>query len=227
MVAVDGRPGRWDARDQLVNVLSDADAVSDDGVARTALALVVQSPKVVTGLDWHVRQVAWRSPYCSPILTRLAARLESGPAGPIAVAVASMHGDGRVRERAVTAMLDRPGAELMPFLALRTADWVVPVRDRPRAAPALLLASDPGGHLRASLPCTVPIPDHGRWPAAWLVESGGAPVLADNAAEESGAPHWAVERDGGGVVVGWMLIEVWCGRWSSKWRSYSLRTRRA
>lgn len=96
--------------------------------------------------------MAWRSPYYSPVLTRLDARLASGPAGPIAVVVASMYGDGRVRERAVRATLERPAGELVPLLVLRTADWVTPIRDRARAGLALLLAGDPGGCLPAALP---------------------------------------------------------------------------
>ncbi|GIH01444.1 hypothetical protein Pma05_80160 [Plantactinospora mayteni] len=60
-----------------------------------------------------------------------------------------MHGDGRVRERAVRATLKRPAGELVPLLVLRTAGWVAPVRDRARAGLAMLLAGDPGGCLRA------------------------------------------------------------------------------
>ncbi|MEH1017319.1 hypothetical protein V6U90_30040 [Micromonospora sp. CPCC 206060] len=57
-----------------------------------------------------------------------------------------------MRERAVAAMLGRPAAALVPFLVLRAADWVAPVRDRARAALALLLAGDPDGCLPAALP---------------------------------------------------------------------------
>lgn len=158
VVAVDeaARGGR-EARERLVEVLSDVESAGDDDLARTALAVTAKAPKVVTGLDWHVRQAAWHSTHHSLTLRRLAARLESGSAGPIAVAVASMHRDGRVRERAVTAMQERPAAELMPFLALRTADWVGPVRDRARATLALSLAGEPDGCLPAALPAILAV----------------------------------------------------------------------
>ncbi|WP_446216496.1 hypothetical protein [Micromonospora sp. IBHARD004] len=49
----------------------------------------------------------------------------------------SSHGDGRVRERAVRAILVDPRPELMPFLVLRTGDWVRQVREwPPDCAPA-------------------------------------------------------------------------------------------
>lgn len=153
VVAVDeAAVGGWETRERLVSVLADIDAVADDDLARAALTIVAQSPRVVIRLDGHTRRVAWRSPYYSPVLTGFATRLASGQAGPVAVAVASMHGDGRVRERAVAAMLERPAAQLVPFLALRTVDWVAPVRDRARAVLALLLAGDPDGCLPVALP---------------------------------------------------------------------------
>ena len=62
---------------------------------------------------------------------------------PAVLAVASMSADGRVRERAVVAFGARPVPELMPFLVLRTADWVGPVRERACAALAIALHRDP------------------------------------------------------------------------------------
>ncbi|MCW6005841.1 hypothetical protein K1W54_14820 [Micromonospora sp. CPCC 205371] len=49
-------------------------------------------------------------------------------------------------------MLQRPAAQSVPFLMLRTVDWVAPVRDRARAVLALLLAGDPDGCLPVALP---------------------------------------------------------------------------
>ncbi|TDB82098.1 hypothetical protein E1182_03015 [Micromonospora sp. KC721] len=52
-------------------------------------------------------------------------------------------------------MVGRPVAEVMPFLVVRTADWVRPVRDRARAGLAVLLADDPAAYLPAVLPMTL------------------------------------------------------------------------
>lgn len=66
------------------------------------------------------------------------------PAGPAVAALASLNADGRVRERAVAAMTELPtfadhAYAYMPFLVLRTTDWVTPVRDRARASLVLVL----------------------------------------------------------------------------------------
>ncbi|MFG2039915.1 HEAT repeat domain-containing protein [Dactylosporangium sp. NPDC048998] len=138
--------------DALVDVLADVDAVGDEDCARAALRVLGDRPTLVVRLDEHARRVLWNSSYHSPALNRLASRLDGTPAGPIAVALASTHTDGRVRERAIAAMLDRPSPELMPFLALRTGDWVAQVRDRARGGLAVLFADDPGTYLPAALP---------------------------------------------------------------------------
>ncbi|MBQ0902042.1 hypothetical protein KBX63_08455 [Micromonospora sp. U21] len=49
-------------------------------------------------------------------------------------------------------MVARTYAEVMPFLVVRTADWVGPVRDRARAGLAVLLADDAAVYLPAVLP---------------------------------------------------------------------------
>ncbi|MFC6018284.1 HEAT repeat domain-containing protein [Plantactinospora solaniradicis] len=147
-VAGRGRP----ALDRLVDQLADLDAVGDDATALAALELLGGRPRVVSRLDEHARRTSWYSPHHSTVLDRLPERLDAGAAGPIAMALASTHRDGRIRERAVTAILDRPGPELMPFLVLRTGDWVGQVRNRARAGLALLLADDPNGYLPATVP---------------------------------------------------------------------------
>ncbi|GAB3329674.1 HEAT repeat domain-containing protein [Micromonospora halotolerans] len=152
-VAVDGAAaGRWEALNHLVEVLIEADAVGDEVAARSALTLVAGVAGLVARLDRHARQAPWYGPYQEPALRRFGAGFSVATSGPVAMALASMHGDGRIRERAVAAMVDRPCPEVMPFLVLRTGDWVKPVRDRARAGLALLLADDPGGYLPAVLP---------------------------------------------------------------------------
>jgi hypothetical protein len=153
----------WQGLDVLVRALVDVDAAGDDGLARAALRVLGRRPALVTRIDEHARRVLWSATGAAPLLDPLVARLHEATPGPVAVAVAGTHRDGRIRERAVAAMLDRPLPELMPFLALRTGDWVGPVRDRARAGLALLLADDAaagdadgdGGYLAAVLPTTV------------------------------------------------------------------------
>lgn len=142
-VAVDeARTGRWEALNRLVEVLLEVDAVGDEEAAWSALALVAGMPELVVRLDEHARSAPWR----------VSARLSGVSPGPVATVLASMHGDGRIRERAVATMTGRPRAEAMPFLVLRTADWVKPVRDQARAGLAVLLADDPAVHLPAVVP---------------------------------------------------------------------------
>ncbi|WP_407942594.1 HEAT repeat domain-containing protein [Micromonospora globbae] len=151
--AVDGAAvAGWEALNDLVEVLLEVDAAGDEEAARSALAMVTGAAGLVTRLDAHARQGPWYGPYQEAAVRRVRARFSGATSGPVATALASMDGDGRLRERAVAAMVARPWPEVMPFLVLRTADWVKPVRDRARAGLALLLADDPGAHLPVVLP---------------------------------------------------------------------------
>lgn len=155
-VAVDKAAGRgWPALDVLVEALAEVDTVGDDGLAGAALRLLGARPALVARVDGYARRDLWSSTGTARSLGRLLVRLGETAPGPIVVALASTHRDGRVRERAVAAMLHRPSPELMPFLVLRTGDWVAPVRDRARAGLALLLADDPARYLPAALPMIV------------------------------------------------------------------------
>jgi hypothetical protein len=98
-------------------------------------------------LEEHARRVLWSQVY-SPAIGEAARRVRDGTVGPIAVGLATTHGDGHVRVAALARMLAAPEPGWLPFLVLRTSDWVRPVRDRARAGLALLLADDP----RTSLP---------------------------------------------------------------------------
>lgn len=144
--------GGWETLDALVDVLVDVDAAGDDDLARAVLRVLGDRPALVVRLDEYARRVLWWSSHHSPVLNRLAACLDGTAAGPLAVALASTHTDGRIRERAVTAMLERPAPESMPLLVARTGDWVAQVRNRARAGLAVLLADDPGSYLPAVLP---------------------------------------------------------------------------
>src|ERR1700736_3253889 len=62
----------------------------------------------------------------------------------------AMHPDGRVRERAVRALAQLANPQAIPFLLLRTADWVAQVSHPAREAIALLLASDAAPFARSA-----------------------------------------------------------------------------
>ncbi|XTZ15431.1 hypothetical protein ACQSSU_29090 [Micromonospora echinospora] len=138
--------------ERLLGVLTALDSTGTPEAARAVLNLLAREPRTVARLDEHVRQDPWRLPYRSRYQEKLTARLDRPAPGAIAVALTSAHGDGRIRERAVRAMLAAPVAEMTPFLVLRTGDWVAQVRDPARAGLATLLADDPAAYLPAALP---------------------------------------------------------------------------
>lgn len=111
--------------------------------ADTALRTVAEAPAMIIRLDEHARQAVWRYSGHSPTIQNLLDRFRTGRCGPVALALASTHGDGRVREDAVARIVASPSPGLVPFLVLRTADWVHPVRNRARAGLVLLLRDQP------------------------------------------------------------------------------------
>lgn len=176
VVVEHGGAGGWEALDRLVDVLLEVDAHGDEVAARSALALVTAAPGLVVRLDEHARSAPWYGRHRQPSWRRIAERASAPPSGPVTTAMASMHGDGRVRERAVAAMIARPYTEAMPFLVVRTADWVAPVRDRARAGIALLLADDADVYLPAILPTALRIEARAR--AGFAVAQARVAVLA-------------------------------------------------
>lgn len=77
-------------------------------------------------------------------------RVEAGLAAPVGLAVASLHADGRLRERAVRRMAQFPMPVLVPFLVLRAADFVPQVREAARAVLANMLFDGPRRSLDAA-----------------------------------------------------------------------------
>ena len=72
-------------------------------------------------------------------------------ANPLALLLAACSGDGRQRQRAVQTPLIHRDQRLLPFLLIRTADWVKPVREDARQALQTALdAADADGLLRAT-----------------------------------------------------------------------------
>ncbi|GIH19004.1 hypothetical protein Raf01_71760 [Rugosimonospora africana] len=132
-------------------MLARTDADGDMKANRSGLSALGASPRAVVRIDQHIRYVPRGLEHHSPALTTMAANVTAGTASPIAIALGSMHGDGYVREAAVDAILREPDPLLVPFLVLRTADWVKGVRDRARAGLVLLLADDPATYLPAVL----------------------------------------------------------------------------
>jgi len=149
--------GTREADTKLVAAVRNADAA---GESSAVLRLLAERPRVVLRLDQAVRRTH-EYPCGHAAQTRRGETATSSPsadASPLGVALASAHPDGRVRERAVRRILEllsrrSSPVELLPFLVLRTSDWARPVRDRSRAALAVLLHEAP----EQLLPGVVPI----------------------------------------------------------------------
>lgn len=82
-----------------------------------------------------------------PLLDRYArpgpaARRPAGPADPLRLLLASLDGDGRIREAAVAGLAGCGGPLPAAALALRTVDWVPEVRERATAALVIRSAPD-------------------------------------------------------------------------------------
>lgn len=152
---------RWTEPDPVLRLLAEIDATGDEAAGLAALATLARRPRAVIALDSYARQVRWHvaEDYVPPQLTK-AGRAQR-VASPLGIALASTHGDGRLRERAVEQIVARGLPELVPFLALRTGDWVPEVRDRARGGLAVLLHRDPA----RVLPAAVGV---GLWIGSWL-----------------------------------------------------------
>ncbi|MFE6055576.1 HEAT repeat domain-containing protein [Kitasatospora sp. NPDC056446] len=99
-----------------------------------ALRVLTGRPALLLRLDAYIRRESWYS-------TRPA--VPPGEADPVALVLAASHADGRVRERVVRRLLNEPCPETMPFLVLRTSDWVRQVRASACAGLAVLLHENP------------------------------------------------------------------------------------
>ena len=123
---------------ELIAVALRGDAAEQD----EALTLLVADPALVVRLDTVVRDL-WYRHRDRPETAALLDRFQQPGAGALVVALAAGHRDGRIRQTAVSRMLNSPRADLVPFLALRTADWVPQVRALARGGLAVLLHEQP------------------------------------------------------------------------------------
>ncbi len=110
--------------------------------ATIVLIQISDRPALIDGLIFHARR-GDLGPELQPFADRV-----RGIAGPhpdaVAWALASLHGDGHVRQAAVAGMTARPLTVYVPFLVERAVEWVEPVRDRSLAALRAMLAGQPG-----------------------------------------------------------------------------------
>lgn len=138
--------GLLEAADRLVCAVAEIEASGEVDAASRALALLAGRPRLLIRLDGLARSGNDPDVYVS-VVDELAGRLTTGSAGPLAVAFASTHRDGHIREAAVRRMIQQPSAGLVPFLVLRTTDWVGQVREQAGAGLAVVLHGDPATHI--------------------------------------------------------------------------------
>jgi HEAT repeat protein len=154
----DYRDGGREATGRLVALLASIETTGDENSGLAALRLLAETPKTVLRLDESVRRGHWsfsRSPSAIGGISEIGEQVRAGFGGPVAVALASTHWDGRVREQAVRRMLNAPVPEIMPFLLVRTNDWVREVRNPARAGLVGLLDDDPARFVPAAAGTTV------------------------------------------------------------------------
>jgi hypothetical protein len=131
-----------DSREQLFWALLGPALQGDAAEQDEALALLLGHPALLVRLDARVREY-WYLHRDRPEPAALLERFQQPGAGALVVALASLHRDGRIRQAAVSRMLNSPRADLVPFLALRTTDWVPQVRALARGGLAVLLHEQP------------------------------------------------------------------------------------
>ncbi len=141
------RGGADDVR-RLAETLIGLDATGTRADGLAALAQLTARPRLLARLDEHLRSV--REPPVNG--DRMVQIFDHGVRRPVAVALVSLHRDGRRREQAVRAMIAEPHPALVPFLVLRTGDWVREVRDPARRGLAQLLTAAPAEFLPAAAP---------------------------------------------------------------------------
>ncbi|MDP9793518.1 hypothetical protein J2S43_002030 [Catenuloplanes nepalensis] len=168
--------GDDEALESAARLLLDADTAETLRMLSTETRLIIR-------LDDRARRNA-RSLHrrAGPAFADTAARrLADGSPGPVAVALASMHHDGRVREDALTRMTEDP--MWTPLLVLRSGDWVRQVRVRARTAVVEVLSAADGAHLGLALDMALAL--HARYRGDFAhAQTVAVAVTADSRARE-------------------------------------------
>ncbi|MGC7095141.1 hypothetical protein ACPZ19_10790 [Amycolatopsis lurida] len=125
----------------------------DELVARAEQALLAEEPRRWLELDAAVRR------RYGLVVDRTV---------PVGSLIAACHGDGFVREAAVTELAGRDDFAALPVLALRAADWVPQVRERARDACRWYLEHAPGLAVPSLLPVAWAV--RARQTGSWLAE---------------------------------------------------------
>ncbi|MFJ7280855.1 HEAT repeat domain-containing protein [Kitasatospora sp. NPDC098663] len=128
------RPREGSALEELIAALLEVGTAGDREDPIEALHVLTERPALLLRLDAFIRRESWYATRPAPSLTE---------ADLVTLVLAASHADGRIRERAVRRMLDHQLPEMMPFLVLRTSDWVRQVRETASAGLAVLLHENP------------------------------------------------------------------------------------
>ncbi|RSN30018.1 hypothetical protein DMC61_17390 [Amycolatopsis sp. WAC 04169] len=139
----------------LIDALMRVDKSGDAAEIKAAFETITETPALVTTLDVYCRS--------QRALDDVGLRLTGRGAGPLTTAIAASHGNGRVREFAVTKMLASPRPEMLPFLLVRMTDWASPVRDVARMGVVRLLHDDPATYLRPAAETMLHLRRRRRW----------------------------------------------------------------
>lgn len=137
---------------RFAGALAELDRTGTEADGRVALALLAPEPRLLTRLDEARR--SWRVSDPTGHVARLVARFDGGARTPIAVALAALDADGHRRERAVRAVIAAGHPELVPFLVLRTGDWVRQVSSAARHGLTGILDAASVPALSAAAPIT-------------------------------------------------------------------------
>lgn len=134
-------------------------ADADTAVEAELFGLLVADGELLLRIEHQARSAAERWEMHRDWPRLVCERFDRTPAapGPAVRALASLHPDGRLRERAVQAMAEPEAfadhaAGFTPFLVLRAADWAEPVREAARAALVDYLERRPDLLFRAAPP---------------------------------------------------------------------------
>ncbi|MCF2529068.1 hypothetical protein [Yinghuangia soli] len=210
-----------DAAPRLVELLLAADVADDLVLAHDAVAALARQPRAVVRLDQAVRHQAWCQDRYLPWQTvpwpdaqtpppaggpacwheQIRRRIAVREPGPIAVVLAVMHPDGRLRESALRRMTQRSEGVWTPYITLRTTDWVRPVREIALLALVDRLLENPAAHLRPAAELVFSVPDRKRARTARLqvdaaIAAGPREVLGELRASPIPALRRAAFRAG-------------------------------